>query len=459
MTHQPTTSKRLLIALLGLAVCAGSAWWLERNTDPVLGVATGMLGESWYGIELGAAHVGFMYTHNHRDLQGRWHFRTVTHFQLEAGQPQTIDKHLIFAARPPHRLQDARYQNRYGTEANSGSVSVRVMDHGSGQNAVIDRSGRTNRTELNWDFTLHHFLDFEFWLQGTEPPDGSTHVAQNPDFEQLRIDKRSYRVLERNPEGYLISANAPLAPTTTQLDARYRPLSLTMSGVFNVSRMPRERAVALNNLPHRSSYLFPLDQRIEDHLRTTRLRLRVHNAPTGSLPDELHIDTRSRKPVADPERFQGEALNYPITDTQVQTLAQRALANPGEDVIKRLVEITHGRLNYVQDQPAGSVAAALRKGSGECTDFADLFTTLARAAGFTARTVYGLAYRDGPEPAFMFHAWNEIADNGRWRAVDPTWNQADADATHIQLEPGIAAQMMLAANTTSVSFDVLAVHY
>ncbi|MEM7079019.1 MAG: transglutaminase domain-containing protein [Pseudomonadota bacterium] len=453
---------RLIIVLIGAAILLASAAWLARERPPVLVMADAMVGESWYGIKLGAAHVGFMYTYNHIDLAGRRHFRTVTHFRLEEGAPQTVDKHLIFAATPPFALHDARYRNHYGVDASGGDFSVRVVptaaDDPGQQQAVINRNGRPSSATVNWDFTLEHFLDFELWLEREQPDPGATHIAQNPDFEQLRIDKRSYKVLARNEQGYLISANALLAATTSQLDQHYRPLKLTMAGVFNVERMPKAAAIALRDLPHKTSYLFPLDQPITDHLRTSRLKLRVHNPPPG-FASEMTLNARVRGGVREPERYQGEELRYPITHPEVQGLAQRALADAGDDVIAQLVEVTHRRLNYQENQPAGAVTRALQQGHGECTDFADLFTTIARAAGFTARTVYGLAYRDGTRPSFMFHAWNEIAQDGRWRAVDATWGQAYADATHIKLDPEVAAVLMLAANTGEVSFSVLDVAY
>ena len=88
-----------------------------------------------------------------------------------------------------------------------------------------------------------------------------------------------------------------------------------------------------------------------------------------------------------------------------------------------LVAFTHGQLNYVEHQYAGTVLTALELRRGECTDFADLYTTLARSLGLPARTVYGLAYDGEGSPGFRFHAWNEVYANDRWHSIDATWNQ------------------------------------
>jgi transglutaminase-like putative cysteine protease len=119
----------------------------------------------------------------------------------------------------------------------------------------------------------------------------------------------------------------------------------------------------------------------------------------------------------------------------------------------------HETLRYTEGRPAGSVLEAVRRGIGECTDYADLYTTLARAAGLPARTVYGLAYKDGTPPSFMFHAWNEVHSDGAWRAMDPTWNQTVTDATHIPMTDSQAANLMLAHSRSDVAFSVTRAEY
>jgi hypothetical protein len=49
--------------------------------------------------------------------------------------------------------------------------------------------------------------------------------------------------------------------------------------------------------------------------------------------------------------------------------------------------------------------------------------------------VNGLVYSrelDG----FLYHTWAESRIDGRWQAVDPTFGQVRADATHIKLVEG-----------------------
>ncbi len=75
---------------------------------------------------------------------------------------------------------------------------------------------------------------------------------------------------------------------------------------------------------------------------------------------------------------------------------------------------------------------------GDCTEHTWLSIALLRAVGVPARPLYGIAYTGDGDALFAYHAWVEVAvpdDAGveRWLAIDPTWGEAEADATHIAL--------------------------
>lgn len=85
-----------------------------------------------------------------------------------------------------------------------------------------------------------------------------------------------------------------------------------------------------------------------------------------------------------------------------------------------------------------TASTVLDKQVGDCTEHTWLTVALLRAAGIPARPVYGIAYSGDGEAMFAYHAWVEVAltdEAGveRWLAIDPTWGEAAADATHIVL--------------------------
>lgn len=446
---------RVFVVIVGTVVLLSAILLLASQQPLSARIAAGMAGENWYRIQLSTEHVGYMYNNAYTDHLGQQHFVSTTHFQLQDDAPTTISKHLMFAAQPPYALLQARYANRTA----NNRLDTLVTKQGDGYVAQIDRDHQRNEVPLTWQYDLPTFLGFERWLALASPGAAEEHITKTLDFERLRITQRGYRVVESNNEGYLVETNAPFAATQTQLDRQFRPTRLTMAGIFDVISTDEADAIALKQLRRKTSHLFAVDQRLNDHTSLSRLHLRLNSASTFDLPDELRLSYNPVVSNGDGDEHSGEELRFPITHPKIQRLVQKSLAAGDVSPVERLVNTTNQQLRYAENEPAGSVLTALAEGQGECTDYADLFTTLARAAGFPARNVYGLAYKDGAEPAFMFHAWNEIYADGQWQAVDPTWNQTTVDATHIPLSDTQAALMMLANNTGDVSFSVLGTEY
>ena len=89
---------------------------------------------------------------------------------------------------------------------------------------------------------------------------------------------------------------------------------------------------------------------------------------------------------------------------------------------------------------------------GDCNEHAQLFVALARAAGVPARIATGLAYVDGK---FYYHAWPEVMLRG-WVAVDPTFGQFPADASHLRFViGGLGRQAELLRLVGGLTIDVI----
>jgi hypothetical protein len=105
-------------------------------------------------------------------------------------------------------------------------------------------------------------------------------------------------------------------------------------------------------------------------------------------------------------------------------------------------ELTYHVARYVEDAVTFSVPSALQvldSRRGDCNEHTVLYVALARALGLPARTAVGLVYLDG---SFFYHAWPEVWLGGGWVAVDPTFDQAPADAAHIRFVIGGLAQQV-----------------
>jgi hypothetical protein len=86
-------------------------------------------------------------------------------------------------------------------------------------------------------------------------------------------------------------------------------------------------------------------------------------------------------------------------------------------------------------KPVVSIPSALEvlnQREGDCNEHTALYTALARAAGIPTRMIAGIVFM---EDGFYYHAWPEVWIN-EWVAVDPTFKQFPADATHIRFVSG-----------------------
>ena len=104
-----------------------------------------------------------------------------------------------------------------------------------------------------------------------------------------------------------------------------------------------------------------------------------------------------------------------------------------EQKVKYLIDFTYNYIEYDFTLSA-SIDEIVSNKTGDCTEYAQLFITLARHNGIPSKEVSGLVYNyDEDAPGFSQHAWVEVWLNGGWTEVDPGWNEFNVDAGHIQL--------------------------
>jgi transglutaminase-like putative cysteine protease len=109
----------------------------------------------------------------------------------------------------------------------------------------------------------------------------------------------------------------------------------------------------------------------------------------------------------------------------------------------------------ISKQPVVSIPSAvevLKQKIGDCNEHTTLYTALARATGIPARMAAGIIYMKN---GFYYHAWPEVW-LGEWTAIDPTFNQFPADATHIRFVTGdLAKQAEILKLVGKLKVDVL----
>jgi hypothetical protein len=101
------------------------------------------------------------------------------------------------------------------------------------------------------------------------------------------------------------------------------------------------------------------------------------------------------------------------------------------DKVKLIYDYVLDNLDYEGYNP-DSVGAvqALRKGSGDCTEYTDLMVTLCRASNFPARSIEGYTINAGN--LSIGHNWTEVYINGYgWIPFDPTFDDGNGDSQNV----------------------------
>jgi hypothetical protein len=442
------------------------ALWQSSSNPIELKNAERREGERWYELRLEDQQVGYLHTNTFQDQLGSWQFDSLTHFALTDGQPVSVSDHLEFHPAPPYHLVGAEHWNQRRGSAPEGVV---IESGPTGLTATFIHGTESSQLPLDWNYALKDYLAFEGWLAAQARNPGDRFSVKTPDFNRGQLVNKSFHVIEKNLTGYLVESPAPLQATTIQLDADYAPVELSMAGLFTFKQTTMRQALKTRTPLHLTAYLIPLDRRLDDPTEIAHLEMSLtseynlgHIWPDAQRrQDDWHVSF-SANPIStqdNPQHATAETLDYPITHPKIERLANQATSEGAESQLAGLVSFVHRYLEYRPDAPPTSVLETIESRIGECTEFADLLTTLARSVGLPARTVMGLAYADGAEPALAFHAWNEVAVDGIWQAVDPTWNQLRVDATHIPLPANQAALLRMMQGWNRIRFTVDDVRY
>jgi transglutaminase-like putative cysteine protease len=169
-------------------------------------------------------------------------------------------------------------------------------------------------------------------------------------------------------------------------------------------------------------------------------------APPGyALPIAASLPEKSEELAA----FLAPTAFIQSADPKILAAAEEAADGAGDAVTaaERLAA-------WVADQVADSMVVTipsaldtLANKRGACKEHTVLFVALARALGLPARPVSGIVYSEQVAEGFYYHAWAEVwlggpDGSGGWVAVDPTFKQFPADATHIKLKEGELGDMI-----------------
>jgi hypothetical protein len=171
------------------------------------------------------------------------------------------------------------------------------------------------------------------------------------------------------------------------------------------------------------------------------LRIDVCRTCGPGLPDDATSLARWRLPSPWIESDAPELIKA------ARTIATRRVSERTR--MRMLGDLARARIATVEFFGHYSARQAWRRRAGDCTEDANLYAALARAAGIPARVANGLVFMReryfGSENAFQPHSWVVAYVDGKWESFDIS--VGSFDSTHLALtlgngEPG----PILAAN-------------
>ncbi len=442
----------LLLAVLSLALLGGVLLHAWTGAGGVVPLTQAMQGTYDYRIQYLGRPIGTYQSRIAMDADGI-HFTSALQMDLTDEVSRHTTEALLFSLRPPHRLLQAERQSWL----NDGAQQSWTRLAGDGHRYRVTHSDpdRTD-TEFAVDYRLRDHLSLE--LQLDEAVNGESELtARTLNLEDLTVNEQRWRARALAPGAGFLLRRADGDDEVFYLDEHLVPGAMAVAELFTFQRNDRPELAGFLALQRSSDSGAPLlspipvgnearlarlDRQVDSPLNVRRATLGVSPDIARSLadmpglqwrepaaPDEpwllkLDADTAATGASSTPAPGGLSGRHLPRDHPRVQAELQRALSPAAlrdeRSQVEALTRYVYDRLNYRPGKPVLGLLDALDRGYGDCTEFADLFTALARAAGLATHTVVGLNYAGDEEPGLYLHAWNLVAVDGHWLPVDPT---------------------------------------
>jgi hypothetical protein len=453
-----------VVALLAfLCGCAGQ-YFRDAGAPPApprYSLATLPQPEYWTGVIFNGAKVGF--SHTRVEAAGELYeiygeavlkFRFLGYEKrIQVKSLDTVDSGVRLLRFAYHYVLDDTEQEVSG-EVRDGSLRYRVSTAG--------RPAEDRAEALSGDLYPSGALTLLPVLEGLSVGKRFRWLVFNGETQGVTLAEQEVLAYEASDlfEGGAFKVRTDMLGlhSTTWIDARGLPVfELGLNGVI-VSALEEERAAkgyltsaALNKddalvdwslVKARLPLADPREARflrflvLDPERRSLLSDARQHCAGSER---ELVCEIDATRAVADDGS--GAAALLPSStvqsrDPMIRKLAQSIAGLRASDAGK--VEAVLAWLDRnIAKEPVDTFSAldVLDAKRGECQGHAYLYAALMRALNVPTRVVNGLVY--SPEhQGFLYHTWAESLVGGAWRAVDPTFKQVQADATHIALVRG-----------------------
>lgn len=267
------------------------------------------------------------------------------------------------------------------------------------------------------------------------------------DFGDFQIFDFSLNYNLENPESFPVIKKISLPPDTKYQSVRYFELSPRAENVLkdeDGNWLASYKLAAKGNLKIKA-----------------RGKVKLFSSPLNGIPEENQ----------DLNKYLSEEIFWEINHPKIQEIAKN-LKTPEEIynyVVKKL-DYNYEKVN-LGGKRSGALGALEQPKNSLCTEFTDLYVTLARASGIPAREIEGFAYTNNPKQRpfnlthDILHSWPEYYDSAGkvWKMVDPTWGKTtktfdyfhNFDMSHFAFAiHGVDSQFPLPAGTFKSANDI-----
>jgi len=469
----PTPSaplRALALLLLALALLGGCAsrYFRDAGPPPTEPVRTELAGlrwqEYWTGIIFNGDKVGFsrLAVHVAPDAPG--------HYVIES-EASLLFRLLGFEKTVQMRSEDVvdadltLVRFRYWHNLDGNALEVRGERHDGALRTTILTGGRSSERRLQPDGPVYPASALTLM-----PVIRGLAVGREYRYQIYSGETQSLLDVHQTVEGYeqseLFPGKAFKVRTvasghraTTWIDAHGRPqLELALNGVIiSALETPTEakRYLALAALNKRDTLIdFSLvrpDRPLDRPRSIRRLRVSLAGAPqappdgpgqrctaeSGNWVCELLAGAvEPASAVEASARYLQSSVTVPA-DTRAIRDAVLRIVGTEQDPRKQIDMILQWIQANIRRMPVDVFSAldVLERREAECQGHAYLYAALARSLGIPTRVVNGLAHSEAAD-GFLYHSWAESYLDDGWHAVDPTFGQPVADATHLKLIEG-----------------------
>ena len=253
--------------------------------------------------------------------------------------------------------------------------------------------------------------------------------------------------------------------TTTWLDASGLPqFELSLRGILISALEPEDYAkeyltqATLAKSEHLLTYSMIA---VENEIENPRSLMSMHVRLSG-IPEAFELINTSMQQcdkensawvcqIQSDDNATDKIQTLPASTTVRDTLPSFTVNSTNKEIIKLASDITATSadrkdqvlriLDWMDENIAKEVVDSfnsldvLTQREAECQGHSLLYAALARSLGIPTRLLNGVVYAEDYN-AFLYHTWVESYINNRWQAIDPTFGQRHADATHIALIEG-----------------------